>query len=308
MQLLAFRRPLSIMSGGEIAGLALGAIALASLFQTCVEMFDYLETAKNCIEDQRLASLKVGLLRERLRTWGDDLNILIPGEEDWVLRECWPLKSEAVIKSLLKLKSSLSDSDILIQRYKSAKSSKNSVRLRQRALWAVHDRNKLDRYIQDISFLIDNLEAIVSRTRLPYRRSQHWYCKKGHTQSTTSQLAEESPMPTGPASTTILKPLDISIDDKIIMTNQQASHASQGADEIKGNNSKTENYDFSYIGTVGKSGKSTVSENTQELKGRSFGFIGTTSDAAFKGMHEREIKREQSSKENSGSSESKDSL
>ena len=41
------------MSGAEAAGLAVGVIALASLFNTCVELLEYFELGKNLANERR---------------------------------------------------------------------------------------------------------------------------------------------------------------------------------------------------------------------------------------------------------------
>lgn len=65
----------------EAAGLALGAVALVSLFQTAVEFLEYFEVAKNLRADHELAMTKINLLEVRLKQWGRDLRIQEVGEE-----------------------------------------------------------------------------------------------------------------------------------------------------------------------------------------------------------------------------------
>lgn len=62
----------------EAAGLVLGGIALASLISTCVEISEYLESAKNRARDFRLALTKVNLIKQRLRAWAAALPVDIP--------------------------------------------------------------------------------------------------------------------------------------------------------------------------------------------------------------------------------------
>lgn len=62
----------------ETAGLVLGGIALAGLVTTCMEIVEYLESAKNRAGDYRLALTKVNLIKERLRAWGAALSIDLP--------------------------------------------------------------------------------------------------------------------------------------------------------------------------------------------------------------------------------------
>lgn len=54
----------------ETAGLVLGGIALVGLVSTCVEIAEYLESAKNRATDFKMALTKVNLIKQRLRDWG----------------------------------------------------------------------------------------------------------------------------------------------------------------------------------------------------------------------------------------------
>lgn len=54
----------------EAAGLVLGGVALVGLISTCVEIAEYLESAKNRAGDLKLALTKVNLIKQRLDDWG----------------------------------------------------------------------------------------------------------------------------------------------------------------------------------------------------------------------------------------------
>lgn len=62
----------------EAAGLALGGIALAGLVSTCVEIAEYLESAKNRASEFTMALTKVNLIKQRLRDWGAALPVDMP--------------------------------------------------------------------------------------------------------------------------------------------------------------------------------------------------------------------------------------
>lgn len=153
------------MPGEEAVGLAMGAIALAALFNTCIELFDYFELGRNYIYDYELACTKIELLRERLRAWGGALRVMEPGAEDLMLRALWPTTCDAVGKSLLAIRAILRSSDILMQKYelRPDNSSKWSLNLRRRSKWAIHDKTKFDMLIRDLAFLIENLERVARR-------------------------------------------------------------------------------------------------------------------------------------------------
>jgi len=54
----------------EAAGLVLGGVALVGLISTCVEISEYLESAKNRAGDLKMALTKVNLIKQRLDDWG----------------------------------------------------------------------------------------------------------------------------------------------------------------------------------------------------------------------------------------------
>lgn len=62
----------------ETAGLVLGGIALVGLISTCVEISEYLESAKNRAGDFKMALTKVNLIKQRLRAWGAALPVDMP--------------------------------------------------------------------------------------------------------------------------------------------------------------------------------------------------------------------------------------
>lgn len=60
----------------EAAGLTLSAIALASLFSTCVECFEYYAAARDAEEDFKTVLVRLDLEKTRLLIWGDRVGIL----------------------------------------------------------------------------------------------------------------------------------------------------------------------------------------------------------------------------------------
>jgi hypothetical protein len=59
----------------EAAGLSVGAIALASLFSTCVECFEYYEATRDAEEDLKTILVRLDLEKTRLLIWGDQVGI-----------------------------------------------------------------------------------------------------------------------------------------------------------------------------------------------------------------------------------------
>lgn len=179
----------------EVAGLALGAVALVSLFSTCVELMDLFELAKEQAEDLKLASLKLGLLQMRLTSWGKGMKFdgSATDHENHVFEKHWTRDWNAIGRSLAGIHAIFGNASTLSQKYELvpfgqspystpscvSPRSKNrwykrrsrqteSTTLRQKTVWAVRDKKKLDRLISDIDFLISNLEKIGWRLEMSH--------------------------------------------------------------------------------------------------------------------------------------------
>ena len=180
------------LSMADVTGLVIGAIALASLFTTCIDLFDRFELGRNYAYDYQLACTKMCLLKARLSAWGDSLNIEAPGREHPNLRRCWTEEQGIIGRSLFGIKEIFGNAALLSQRYKLTASRQSALRsvityrpkerriesenippvrlsasswtlLRKRTVWAIHDKQKFDVLINDLSFLIDNLEKVIER-------------------------------------------------------------------------------------------------------------------------------------------------
>jgi hypothetical protein len=162
----------------EAAGLAIGVIALASLFNSCVELLEYFELGKNYLYDYDLACTKVNILHKRLSIWGGATHIQDPDHEHPALQRS--VQRDIVSKSLHTLKDILSDTDGLRRKYDLSPVTRPSLgtprrqqshriahwtrHLRRRTTWSIRDKAKFDRFIEDISFLIENLEKVTNRS------------------------------------------------------------------------------------------------------------------------------------------------
>ncbi|KAH6656541.1 prion-inhibition and propagation-domain-containing protein [Truncatella angustata] len=175
----------------EAAGLAVGTIALASLFQTCLDILDYIEDARNIKSDRERGDTKLGLLKIRLKQWGDDLQVLYPGREDGGLREHWPEESGTISKSLLGITGMLNDASKLSHKYAPYRIKLNSwyivwkpskriykpdqqeisekqicqglTSLTQRTTWAFRDKKRFNSLLAELDFFVTNLEKVTIR-------------------------------------------------------------------------------------------------------------------------------------------------
>ncbi|KAL9089944.1 MAG: hypothetical protein Q9165_005473 [Trypethelium subeluteriae] len=175
----------------EPVGLALGAVALASLFSTCVELMEYFELSKSYKYDYELACLKLSLLKARLDTWGQTVDVNNRSQEDTDLREQWSSEQDVVRKSLQGIAGIFGDAEQLKSKYtvlprrwkikaslyRSGSSRAIQDKPRRRLLgygcnislvrrstsWAIRDKGKFDILINDLDFFISNLEAVSFR-------------------------------------------------------------------------------------------------------------------------------------------------
>lgn len=173
----------------EAAGLAVGTIALATLFQTCLDILDYIDDARNMDSDRERGESKLGLLKIRLKHWGEDLQVLHPGHEDGGLREHWPEESGTISRSLTGITEILSDASQLCCKYALYKSKaalrhpglqlskveieqkaaprgnnyRSLASLKYRATWVFRDKRKLASLLTELDFFITNLERVTTR-------------------------------------------------------------------------------------------------------------------------------------------------
>lgn len=174
----------------EASGLVLGAVALASLFSTCIEMADYIRHGREYPHDYERACMKMDLLKARLATWGESLEIRQPPNRRPGL-SCWSQEHDIVQRSLLGIKDTLQSACFLADKYrlspqnsKSTSSPKSKLILRfktnttigkpphlslfwRRTTWALHDKQKFDIFLGDLDFLIGNLEQVILRIKMP---------------------------------------------------------------------------------------------------------------------------------------------
>jgi hypothetical protein len=179
----------------DVAGLAIGAVALASLLRTCVEFMGYIGDGTTYGEDFEVSVIKLLLLKTRLAAWGESVRAADEGNELPMLREHWHRNEKIVGQSLAGIQKLLCDSDTLEKKYglrcNTTQSSsrdpstairpssgfcqireafRTSVEERQKhtpvlkkTSWAIRDKKKFDTLIASLTFFIENLENLSDR-------------------------------------------------------------------------------------------------------------------------------------------------
>lgn len=59
----------------EAIGISLSTIALTSLLSTCIECFEYIDTAKTCERDLACLATRFTIEKVRLQVWGDSVGL-----------------------------------------------------------------------------------------------------------------------------------------------------------------------------------------------------------------------------------------
>lgn len=193
----------------EPVGLALGTVALVSLFSSCVELVNYFELGKSYQYDYSVACLKLSLLRARLESWGDTLRVRDSGHEAKALPRDWSREQDVVERSLMGIKNIFGDAEILKDKYKLIpRTSKNLSRsqearnkpasasqepplaryfgnsrhfslFRQSTKWAIRDKDRFDALLHDLEFFISNLEHVQSRLKMSQNLTKDAEVRRG---------------------------------------------------------------------------------------------------------------------------------
>lgn len=173
----------------EVAGLVIGGVALASLFDTCINTFDRLDAGRNCGRDYQEAALRISLLGNRLRRWEDTYRTSLPSSspEDGSVAKQALQSIEANLKTVCKTSTryqqpgSTNGVAAMTEKLQNLTVVKEKISLPARFTWALHDKAKLDMVISSIKFKLDELESL-SRTLVP--------AIKQHAQREAEQLVQ----------------------------------------------------------------------------------------------------------------------
>jgi hypothetical protein len=292
----------------EASGLVIGAIAMASLFSTCIDLFDRFELGRNYAYDYEIACTKMCLLKARLSDWGISLNLGVPGRECPALRQHWMEEQDVVGRSLFGIKEIFENASLLAEKYKliperpgivknvilhrpkqaeSDSTEQNSPKctetrwsqLRKRTVWAIHDKQKFDTFIENLSFLIENLEKVTKRIE-----------KRSLKQNPCTNQGEQSP--------TLDEKVRYRAQPKASSRNSAATSGERPAlpdsihrlaAQMSGNVYVSNQEIVSAVGVMGNVGESKsrhIYTGTQTVMDHGFGVMGDVSESAAVNMQE----------------------
>jgi len=183
----------------EVAGLTLSAVALATLFNTCVECFETFSQGKNLQRDFSYLIIRLDFEKTQLLLWGNASGILKPEEERHPgFRD--PTVCKLIEDALNAIQSLLSDASVLRQRYgvetgtpilgqrqptlanllssntmnvfrttwsrfciRSARAlpERGAQSTIARARWAIHDKSKFKELLETLSILVEKLHKVI---------------------------------------------------------------------------------------------------------------------------------------------------
>jgi hypothetical protein len=164
----------------ETAGLAIGTLSLAALFETCMTCFDYIDTGRQYGKDYQRFAISMRSLELRMSRWWD-----VAGLQ--TTTTCMSEDAERHIKELLgEIYSDLQDAQERAQKYNNptmtgddgsarletlAERFQRQANLRQKRTplgkvikWALRDHTKCKRLIKTIKNAVEELEGVLPQT------------------------------------------------------------------------------------------------------------------------------------------------
>lgn len=172
----------------EVAGLVIGAVSLASLFDTVLNNFDRIQVGREFGETYHRCLLQLEVLRLRLHRWRDAVNQLIEVDDMFLRQANGNLVQEHLndIDNLFEKEEGLSKPyEVAIGETEDGRprhwlvKSLRSLSLKHRAntpssvrsqvRWAIRGKNEFDRLVTSISIHVSNLEHIIPTQELERR-------------------------------------------------------------------------------------------------------------------------------------------
>jgi hypothetical protein len=211
----------------EAVGVAIGVLGLLSLYDTCIELAEQIELARNIGTDYQEAFTKVLSLRARLQTCGASWNKILKDNANRYseLEANFRPELDLTQKSLVEIKRLFENADTfhglygqdapggrveefsLIQTsaatFQSTGTAMNQLpvqmhrtrSLRRRIIWAVRDKKVFDKNIKNLAFFIEQLEIQVKRVS---SASKALFQPVGQT-----QLASKCTLPINPTTSSL---------------------------------------------------------------------------------------------------------
>jgi len=247
----------------ETAGLVIGGVGLAALFDTCMTTFEYIDAGRNYGKDYQKAVLKLAILELRLSRWGSTVQF----QDDMVEALDTATKEQsAQVEALLgQIQMDLQDAEKASKRYTlppaqdadrvdgSVKLEKLTEKFRRIALqrqkksslmkkgrWALRDKKKLATLIEDIKSGVESLEGLFPGDA-PDLAQQLQAARRNIAVDDTEQLVqpieiEEAEQPQEPTETVVTVLQEATLDVDYLLHNAiniAAKHVTSG-DKFKG--------------------------------------------------------------------------
>ena len=179
----------------DVTGLTASLVALAGLFTTCVECWDYIESARVFSRDYEILTTQLDIEKTRFLIWGEVVGLLQHDQRKQAANLKWPIVQKNITRILNCIQTIFTDTDALTSRYglrltdslplpsnSSKLGSKQVSKFREtyqqfqarvnggqsqtgllrKTRWAIHDRAKFGRLVDDLKQLITGLKEISS--------------------------------------------------------------------------------------------------------------------------------------------------
>ena len=179
----------------DVTGLTASLVALAGLFTTCVECWDYIESARVFSRDYEILITQLDIEKTRFLIWGEVVGLLQHDQRKQAANLKWPIVQKNITRTLNCIQTIFTDTDALTSRYGlrltdslPLRSSSRKLGLKQvskfretyqqfqarvngvqsqtgllrKTRWAIHDRAKFSGLVDDLKQLITGLKEISS--------------------------------------------------------------------------------------------------------------------------------------------------
>ncbi|KAK7177666.1 small s protein [Paraphaeosphaeria sporulosa] len=175
----------------EVAGLVIGAISLASLFDSVINNFDRVQVGKEFDETHQRYILQLEVLKLRLHRWRDAVSkLLVVGDPavkqangDLVKRHLSDIQGLFEKEEELSKPYKVDTNDAEEEESKkhwlvkslqvlSRKHRVDNLSVRSKVRWAIRGKNEFERLVTNISVQVSNLEQIIPTHEMEHRLNQ----------------------------------------------------------------------------------------------------------------------------------------